>query len=278
MSVLSRQGLAIALLSVSAGPALGQGVLVAPQAVIVDDRTDTGSFTIINPGEDRVEIAISAVFGFPVTDSSGTFYLRTMLQPDDTMPSAAGWVEAFPSRMFLEPGSRRLVRVLVTPPEGLPDGEHWARLIIASRETKPSVTSTAGDGISVALKLEVRSVIPFLYRHGDSRTAVRLGEPVSKIEGDSLAVRVPLNREGNSAWIGTLKVELVDPKGDVVRQASMPLGLYYDAEPRLAMSRQGLKRGSYSLRVEARGHREDIPMRLVLPTATVSKTATVPLP
>lgn len=278
MSVLSRHGVAIALLIVSAGPALGQGVLVAPQAVIVDDRTDTGSFTIINPGEDRVEIAISAVFGFPVTDTTGTFYLRTMLQPDDTMPSAAGWVEAFPSRMFLEPGSRRLVRVLVSPPDGLPDGEHWARLIIASRETTPSVTGNAGEGISVALKLEVRSVIPFLYRHGAANTAVRLGDPVTHLEGDSLAVRVPLNREGNAAWIGTLKVELVDAGGNAVRQASMPLGLYYEAEPRLALSRAGLKKGNYTVRVEARGHREDIPMRLVLPTATVSKTAPVTLP
>src|SRR5207247_10383600 len=79
------------------------------------------------------EITISTAFGYPVTDSLGHFALRAVDRPDSTLPSAAAWVQAFPRRLTIAPLERQTVRLLATPPAGLPDGEYWARLIVSAR-------------------------------------------------------------------------------------------------------------------------------------------------
>ena len=66
-----------------------QGVLVAPHAVIMDHRTRSGSLTLYNPGDEPAEVALSTFFGYPVTDSTGAFELRTIDNPEPQHPSAA---------------------------------------------------------------------------------------------------------------------------------------------------------------------------------------------
>src|SRR5204862_7437145 len=78
----------------------------------------------------------SRAFVIPISDSLGHFALPTVERPDSTLPSAAAWVQAFPRRLTIAPLERQTVRLLVTPPAGLPDGEYWARLIISARGGK----------------------------------------------------------------------------------------------------------------------------------------------
>src|SRR6059058_2689820 len=113
-------------------PLAAQGVLVAPHAIYIDHARRSGTVTLYNPNRDAAEVTISTAFGYPVTDSLGHFALRTVDQPDSTLPSAAAWVQAFPRRLTIAPLQRQTVRLLATPPAGLPDGEYWARLIISA--------------------------------------------------------------------------------------------------------------------------------------------------
>ncbi|MGH7704181.1 MAG: hypothetical protein ACREMO_13890, partial [Gemmatimonadales bacterium] len=103
-----------------------QGVLVAPHVIYLDHRTRSGSITLYNPGDGPVEISISTLFGYPVSDSTGGFQLRTVDDPDSTLPSAAKWIQAFPRRLTLGPRERQTVRLLGRPPASLLDGEYWA--------------------------------------------------------------------------------------------------------------------------------------------------------
>ena len=140
---------------------------MAPHAVIIDHRTRSGSLTLYNPGDEPAEIALSAFFGYPVTDSTGGFELRTVEQPEPDYPSAAKWVDAFPKRMLLGPKQRQTVRLLARPPAGLPDGEYWARLVISAKGGTVPVSGVAdSSGVQVALALEIRTVIPLQYRKG----------------------------------------------------------------------------------------------------------------
>ena len=100
----------VAALSLPA-PAVAQGVLVAPHAVVIDHRTRSGSINLYNPGDTPAEVTLSTFFGYPVTDSAGDFELRTVERPDSAMPSAAGWIDAFPKRMLLGPKERQTVRL-----------------------------------------------------------------------------------------------------------------------------------------------------------------------
>jgi P pilus assembly chaperone PapD len=272
-----------ALLVALASPAsaLTQGVLVAPHSVVIDHRTRSGSLSLYNPGEDPAEVTLSTFFGYPVTDSAGDFELRTVERPDPSMPSAAGWVEAFPKRMVLQPKERQTVRLLARPPARLADGEYWARLVVAAKGgTVPVAGADSGSGVTVGLNLEVRTVLPLQYRKGAVATSVRLSRLAAAVEGDSLAVRMRLDRMGTAAFIGTVRGALADSSGATVATFVSPLAVYFDMEPRLtaALPAGRLPSGRYRLRVEITAEREDLAPEVLLPARPVRDSLEIRLP
>ena len=118
---MQRSLMVIALMLVPLA-AEGQGVVIAPHAIHIDARTRSGTLELYNPGNDPVEIEISTLFGYPVTDSTGKITLLVEDDPGSTAHSAADWIAAFPRRMTLEPRARQTVRLLARPPAGLEDG------------------------------------------------------------------------------------------------------------------------------------------------------------
>ncbi|HEX3273349.1 MAG TPA: hypothetical protein VHR43_00725 [Gemmatimonadales bacterium] len=259
---------------------VAQGVLVAPHAVIMDHRVRSASVTLYNPGDDPSEVTLSAFFGFPVTDSTGGFELRTIDRPTPDYPSAAGWIDAFPKRVLLGPKQRQTVRLLARPPAGLADGEYWARLVISAKGgTVPVQGAPDSAGVTVSLGLEVRTIIPLQYRKGRVATGVRTSDLAATVAGDSLAVRLRLDRTGNAAFLGTLRGALVDSTGKVVAAVTSPLAVYYDMEPRLTAPLPArLKPGSYRLKVDVAAQREDLAPELVLATPAVRDSVEVHLP
>jgi P pilus assembly chaperone PapD len=273
-----------ALLVLSAllpSPAPAQGVLVAPHAVVMDHRTRSGSVSLYNPGDEATEVSLSTFFGYPVTDSVGDFELRTVERPDVGMPSAAEWIDAFPKRMVLGPKERQTVRLLARPGTRLPDGEYWARLVVAAKGgTVPVAGVDTTGGVTVGLNLEIRTVIPMLYRKGAVTSAVRISGLTGTIERDSLAVRMRLERLGTAAYIGTLRGTLEDSAGRAIATFGSPLAVYYDAAPRFTAPLRGrtLPPGGYRLRVEIAAEREDIPPELILASRPMRDSTEVRLP
>ena len=280
---MSRSRLSGLLLALALAPTwvVAQGVLVAPHSVVIDHRTRSGSITLYNPGDQPAEVALSTFFGYPVTDSTGTFELRTIDQPQPGVPSAARWVDAYPKRMLLAPKQRQTVRLLARPPAGLPDGEYWARVAISAKGGSVPVSGvTDSSGVQVALALEIRTVIPLQYRKGKVATGVRTSDLAAAVEGDSLAVRVRLDRTGNAAFLGTLRGALVDANGRIVASVTSPLAVYYDMEPRLTapLPAGGLPAGTYRLKIDVASVREDLAPELVLATTATRDSVEVHLP
>jgi P pilus assembly chaperone PapD len=262
-------------------PALAQGVLVAPHSVVMDHRTRSGSLSLYNPGDDPAEVTLSTFFGYPVTDSAGEFELKTVERPDPSMPSAAGWIEAFPKRMVLQPKERQTVRLLARPPARLADGEYWARLMVAAKGgTVPVGGVDSASGVTVGLNLEVRTVLPLQYRKGAVATSVRLSRLAVGVDRDSLVVRMRLDRMGTAAFIGTVRGALADSSGATVATFMSPLAVYFDMEPRLTAALPGgrLAPGRYRLRVEITTERADLAPEVLLPARPVRDSLEIRLP
>jgi P pilus assembly chaperone PapD len=261
--------------------ALAQGVLVAPHSVVMDHRTRSGSLSLYNPGDDPAEVTLSTFFGYPVTDSAGEFELKTVERPDPSMPSAAGWIEAFPKRMVLQPKERQTVRLLARPPARLADGEYWARLMVAAKGgTVPVGGVDSASGVTVGLNLEVRTVLPLQYRKGAVATSVRLSRLAVGVDRDSLVVRMRLDRMGTAAFIGTVRGALADSSGATVATFMSPLAVYFDMEPRLTAALPGgrLAPGRYRLRVEITTERADLAPEVLLPARPVRDSLEIRLP
>lgn len=270
---------AAAALSIAAAPARAQGVLVAPQAVFVDHRTRSGAIELYNPGTEPAEVTVSALFGYPVTDSLGRTTLYTTTAPDSSAPSAAAWVSAFPRRLTLAPRQRQTVRLLVRPPQNLPDGEYWTRLVVQAKGGRVEVAGPAEDsGIQVGLTLEVRTIIALLYRKGTVSTGVALSGVRAELDGDSLAVRARLERTGNAAYLGQVHGTLTDASGRTVKAFDVPTAVYYALEPRYALAVDDLAPGRYTFELRVATDREDVTGGALLTSAAVREAVTVTVP
>jgi len=262
-----------------AAPVAGQGVLVAPHAVYIDHARRNGTVTLYNPNPEPAEITISTAFGYPVTDSLGHFALRTVEHPDSMLPSAAEWVQAFPRRLTIASLERQTVRLLVTPPAGLPDGEYWARLIISARGGRLPIGGV-GDtaAVRVRLNLVVNTNIGVAYRKGPVATGVALSNLRVRIRRDSVEVWSRLERRLTAAYVGTVRATLVDSTGKVRSTLSAPIAVYFVMEPRYALAVAGLAPGLYWLRYELVTDREDLDPAVVLQASAVRDSVELRLP
>ncbi|HEX6644994.1 MAG TPA: hypothetical protein VF037_09960 [Gemmatimonadales bacterium] len=266
-------------LAIPVSPLPAQGVLVAPTTVIIDARSRTSSVLLANQGDEPAEVEISTFFAYTVTDSAGQLQLFT----PDTMPaglvSAAEWIRAYPRRMTIAPKSQQTVRLLVSPPANLPDGEYWARLAVLARGGRVPLETTADTtSVHVGLSIEVRTLLPVLYRKGRVETGVALSALRAERLADSVVVRGRLERQGNAAMIGTVRGELVDSAGTVRASFSQPVSTYLALEPRFVAPADSLPAGDYTLRMEVSAERRDLPPEALLPFRAVRDSASIHLP
>jgi hypothetical protein len=260
-------------------PLGAQGVLVAPHAIYIDHARRSGTVTLYNPNPDPVEVTIATAFGYPVSDSLGRFALKTVDPSDSTLPSAAAWIQAFPRRLTLASLQRQTVRLLATPPAGLPDGEYWARLIVSARGGKVPVAGLADTAaVRVQLNLVVNTNIGLAYRKGPVATGVTLSRLRARRVGDSVEVWSRLERREAAAYVGTVRAALVDSTGKIRSTLSAPIAVYFVMEPRYALSIGGLAPGPYWLRYELVSEREDLDPAVVLKAPAVHDSIQVRLP
>jgi P pilus assembly chaperone PapD len=263
------------------GRLAAQGVVIAPHTIFIDNRVRSAAVELYNPGTEPIEADLAIFFGYPVTDSIGQFTLRILEAPDSTLPSAAGWIQAFPRKIVIGPQRTQTVRLLGRPPQNLPEGEYWARLKVSAMAGQVPVQGAPDDtsAVQVRINLQVNTVLPVLYRKGAVSTGVRISQlSLARRGPDSLAVGASFVREGNAAFLGTLRVAVVDSAGQVVAQTKQPTTVYIAMDPRLLLSAPKLPAGRYKLRIELASEREDLPPASLLQITPVADSLEVTLP
>ena len=265
-----------------AATALGaQGIMVAPHAVFMTHGARGGAVTLINPGTEPVEVSIEIFYGYTTTDSTGQLTLVRIDRPDSTQPSAAGWLRAFPRRLSVGPEERQIVRLLATPPPGLPDGEYWARLAFTAQAGQVPVTGVIDTArIKVGLTLQVRTIVGLHYRTGMVHTGVTASGLGAVLVGDSLVVRARLARQGNAAYLGTVRGTLVDAKGAAAGEFTIPITVFNVNDYRWSAAVGALAPGRYALHLAITTEREDLDDQpgVVLMSAPVRDSAEVVVP
>lgn len=246
---------------------------------MINHRARGTAIELYNPGTEAAEVEISTLFGVPISDSLGNLQLYSPEQPDSSWPDAAGWIQAFPRRLRVAPGQRQTVRLLGRPSATLPDGEYWARLMVTARGGSVPV-SGVGDssGITVGLTMEVRTLLPILYRKGAVTTSLSVADGSWSVEGDSLVLRPALRRTGTAAWLGTIRGALRDSAGATAGTLSTPIAVYRDLSPRITLPIADLASGGYVLELEFATERADLPREVPLPADPVLHRWAIRLP
>lgn len=260
---------------VMAGAETAEAVAVSPTALYIDSRTRTGVLTLYNPGNLPEEITIDFAFGYPQTDSAGNLAVAVTREPAPGEPSAMEWMRAFPRRLILQPGQRQVVRVMVEPPAGIPDGEYWARILVTSRGGQAPIEETQGD-LRLQLNVETTLVMAANYRKGPVSTGVQVAGSRAWSTPEGVYLELDLERTGNAAFLGRMRADLLDAGGQVVGTVWDDLAVYRTARRRHLLALPEGAQRPLSVRVSIDTEREDLPVGGALPAAPVSLGIQVP--
>ena len=208
-------------------PTVAQAVTVWPTTVFIDSRTRTATLTLSNTGLRAEEIEIDFSYGVPVADENGSVRVVFLDSAGLMQRSIVGHVRAFPRRLRLEPGQTQVVRLLVQPPEGLLDGEYWARVMVASVGGQPPIQQQTGN---VTMEITVRTVIAvgLYYRQGQTETSLAVSEARAERAQGLVSLYLSLDRGGNAAFLGRVVTEVVNAGGDVVATHVEQLAVHED--------------------------------------------------
>jgi hypothetical protein len=238
--------------------ARGAAVAVSPVALYIDARDRSGTLTLFNPGARPEEIQVDFAFGYPTSDDEGNVSVSVLDSVPEGEPSAVAWLRAFPRRMVLQPGQRQVMRVMVQPPPGLPEGEYWARALVHSRGGQPPIEQQRGD-VTVQLEVETVVVVAVNYRNGAVRTGVRVADAWANAAGDTVRATIDFERTGNAAYLGRVLAELVDPSGATVASHEEVLAVYRTIRRRLDLVPPEGSAGPWRIRFTMDTDRDDLP-------------------
>lgn len=206
-------------------PLAAQAVSVSPTAIFLGQAERSGRLALVNEGDVPAEVEIGFAFGYARSDSLGrvTVPLTESAAPGE--PSLVPYLRAFPRRLRLAPGQRGMVRILVTAPPELEDGEYWARVMVSSTGAQASVEEQVGRA---NVRLNLRSVVAVAtnYRHGRVETSVAVDTASARATAESVRLLLDLDRGGNAAWLGRVQAEIVDPDGRVLGAAAQDVAVY----------------------------------------------------
>jgi P pilus assembly chaperone PapD len=244
------------------------GIGIDPHMVVLTHARPSGEITVLNPRPGRAAFSVDLRFGFATTDSAGQ--LRVELKDGPDSASAAGWIIPYPDHFTLRGGATRTVRLLARPPEGLRDGEYWARLTVHARDDDaPPGRSDAGamdtSAARVRVAMETATVLPLFFRKGIVSTGVTIGAVEAVAQRDTLDVRAMLTRNGNGAFIGVASIVVRDSGGRPIASADRRLAVYRSMRPhwKIALPPATPLDGC-SVAISLSTERHDVPRELLL--------------
>lgn len=244
---------------------------VAPTRVILTMRERAQEVSVNNPSDNAVEVNTELGFKLIRHNALGLLGLDSARTPQEASKSGRDWLKIFPRRFTLAPHGSRLVRVMVTIPDGVDEGEYWARLIVTGTPIGATV-AVEGDttqGIDTRLTMRMQLDLPVIIRKGDVSTGITFDAVEGRRTNDTTTLLLDMNRSGNSAYRGTIAITLRDASGrDVARdeqqftaEFGLRLGFHF---PRLAD-------GSYTLHVESQSVKRGGANEAVIPAPTAMK-------
>jgi hypothetical protein len=217
---------AVAISLLGAGTAVLRAVSVSPMSVFMSHTNRTATITLYNPNPLPEEIDISFAFGYPQSDSAGEVSVPLSGVSPEGEPSAVPWLRAFPRRLVLQPGQQQVVRILAQPPAGLEDGEYWSRILVTATGGRPPVEQQIQPDVRVAINMRTIIVASLNYRKGRLATGVAVRQASAVRFAEGLQITLDMERQGEAAYLGRVRLDLLDAEGRVVHQEDDVLSVY----------------------------------------------------
>jgi len=246
-------------------------VEISPTRVILTLRERAQEVVLTNPTADRVEVSTDLGFKLFQSDSAGRITLREDGSPEELARSCKNWVKIFPHKFTLAPGESRSARILILPPDSIPDGEYWARALFSSLPLDNPMDDAGDSATSISTQLRMRVVldIPIIFRKGAMQTGIDVEHVRLQNNGGGTRVLIDLKRLGNAAYRGTLSAVLRSADGSVLKRVEEQFTTEFTL--RKSFPLPNMQPGNYSIDVESIAVKKGGANDAVIPAPAVRK-------
>ncbi len=225
-------------------------IQTSPNFLFLESPHRSTPLIVTNTGADEREVWVEIKFGYETTNDSGRLFIFIDSLGNSEL-SAASWVQGFPRRFILGGGESQTVRLFVTPPSGLTDGEYWARIIVTSKPTKkPQSAESAPTGVRQGINILYQLSLPFHYRVGKLTTGIIVNSLNAEIADTSINLSMNLSKTGNAAYWGSRTIRVIDKSGKTVLTKTKNTGVYTTLATLDRIGRGGILPGQYTVEVE----------------------------
>ena len=233
---------------VAAGETASANVTVYPMQVFVQHPNRSAPVSITNISDAPMEVWVSFRYGFPVAFDTGNVTFNWGDTLGHVESNAAPWLRPVPQRVVLDPGEAQTVRLVVSPPGLVADGEYWARCVVS---WKRSLTLAAQNGEKSGMRtaLVTETIIPVHSRKGQLSSGVTMTGLTAGVQSKSIAFNFVLDRTGNAAFWGTAEFSLLNSAGKVVDTRKNSVVVYKHLTYSSLIDIEALPPGEYTLSV-----------------------------
>ncbi len=234
-------------------------VIISPYIVYTDNHNRYGSYIVENKSTQPYEITVSFVFGYPVSDSSGTMKMKYLQETTANDPSIVKWIKAFPKKFILNPDQKQTIRLSVRPDRHLSEGTYWAR-IVTSASPKSLPVDTVKKGITAQIKFVLNQVTTLFYRVDSARTSIKFDTVWVKNDSGKISIFASMTRTGNSPYLGDLSLAVKNVQNQEVFADTEYIPLYFQLVKRFDIDKSKLPDGTYSAEFRAENiEKRDVP-------------------
>lgn len=243
---------------------------VAPVHVLLNSRQRDTEIFVTNSLDETVEVTTRIGFKVLRSDSLGNRRLDTAASAAELSNSCESWIKLYPQKVLLPPRGTRSLRVMILPPESIPDGEYWARLeIMGQRVGRPGQVNT-DTAIVMEIRTRLNVGIPVTFRKGKVETGIAIDDISAQRIDSGFTLLVDTRRLGNAAYRGTLRATVrgVDGKEILVREREFT----NETKLRNSFNLTEIPEGTYDLEIESRSIRTGNNADAVLSAPLVMKS------
>ena len=197
---------ALALLPALAATPASAGVgdlLVAPTRLVLDGRRGT-ELVLNNIGDEPATYRISVEFRRMNPDGT----LAEVKEPNAEEKAAGDMIVYAPRRVTLAPREPQSIRIAARAPQGLPDGEYRAHLLLrAIPPARPVVpASEKPNGLQLQLIPVYGVTIPVIVRLGNLEAKAGIANVKLETKDGKPAIGMDLSRSGSRSTYGEIRV------------------------------------------------------------------------
>ena len=263
--------LLLPIIALAAGIVHAQ-VTVAPTVIFMDETNPYGSLILINNTDVAQAVTVDFKYGFPDADEDGNV---SITYSDDAEFSVAEKIFAFPEQTIIQPGMRHVIRLALQTNEEMADGTYSTRVITTSEPQTPPVSESDGESTSATVGYKFEYVTALLYEVGDLAMDLSVNNLSAALANDTLSITADFDVEGNSPFIGSVEIKVLDDRGHIARQSKVSSVVYSDDTRLYEIDVEGLARGSYTVELTASTSRNDIDASRVVQINPIVQTTSI---